>query len=213
MIIKPNLLSFTELLNCEELASYLNSYLCHDLISPISAINNLVELSEDVGFDNDIKELLTKSALAASYKLQFARMAYGSYGDPNLNIDLSELKNVANNFIQTEKIQLIWQNYHKNLTKLRAKLLLNLLLIAKNSILSEGRLTVYNKDNDNNFTIEAEASELKFPVFFIDLLENKIVKEKINARNIQFYYSLVLAKKTSTRLNIEQQEKLLIISG
>lgn len=128
---KQILSHITDLLNAQELAAYLNSRLCHDLISPISAINNVIELCSDTEFDKELYNLLNLSAQSASYKLQFARMAFGAYGSPSANIDIEELKKIVNNFIASDKISLTWKEKHLNLSKIKAKLLLNLLVIAK----------------------------------------------------------------------------------
>jgi histidine phosphotransferase ChpT len=58
------------------------SKLCHDLISPIGAINNGVEFLEDMGADagNEVTSLIAHSAQQASAKLQAYRMAYGAGG-------------------------------------------------------------------------------------------------------------------------------------
>lgn len=205
-MILPKLI---KLLNSEELVALLNSRNCHDLISPISAINNVIELSEELGFDDDLQKLLKDSAIAASNKLQFARIAYGFYGNTNTAIDLAELQKVANNFIVDNKINLIWQIFENNLSKLKAKLLLNILLIAKDCVPHKGNIII--KDENSTLLVIIEASEVKMPQTLIDIADNKLKKEQINAYNIQSYYSLVLAKEANTIIDISKNEQDLII--
>lgn len=65
----------------------LASRICHDLISPVGAINNGVEFLSEAGPDEqaDGLDLISHSASAAAAKLQVFRIAYGAGGrDPNI---------------------------------------------------------------------------------------------------------------------------------
>ena len=59
------------------------SRICHDLISPISAINNGLELFEELGPDagDEVTDLIAFSARASASKLQIMRFAYGAGGN------------------------------------------------------------------------------------------------------------------------------------
>lgn len=200
-----------ELLNAQELASYLNSRLCHDLISPISAINNVIELCSDTEFDKDLYKLLNLAAQSASHKLQFARIAFGAYGNPSANIDIEELKKIVNNFVVSDKISLIWKEKYNNLSKIKAKLLLNLLLIAKDCAQNEGSVLI-DLETDG-FTIHVSSAHLRSPEILVNMAQNKIPKEEINAHNIQIYYSLLLAKEANSPIIVEQDEQNLYFKG
>lgn len=62
----------------------LSSRICHDLISPVGAINNGIEFMEDAGDDIESQkqaaELIAHSAQAAASRLQAFRIAYGAGG-------------------------------------------------------------------------------------------------------------------------------------
>src|SRR5260370_40532632 len=66
-----------------DLAALLCSRLCHDLISPVGAIINGLEVMEE-DKDEETKtfalDLIKKSATQASAKLQFCRLAFGAAG-------------------------------------------------------------------------------------------------------------------------------------
>lgn len=68
------------------------SRICHDLISPVTAINNGMELLDDDPGDmlNDIRDLLMNSASEGAGKLQYFRLAYGLGGDPDLTVRLEK---------------------------------------------------------------------------------------------------------------------------
>lgn len=69
----------------------LASRLCHDLISPVGAVNSGIELLTEFGDDPDGEsmQLIATSAKTASEKLQFFRIAYGNAGS-GANIPLGD---------------------------------------------------------------------------------------------------------------------------
>ena len=93
-------------LSAAELSALLCSRVCHDIISPVGAINNGLEvLAEDN--NEEMREfamdLIRKSARQASAKLQFARLAFGAAGSAGASIDLGDAENVAKGFMAGEK--------------------------------------------------------------------------------------------------------------
>ena len=76
-----------------DLAALLCSRVCHDLISPVGAIVNGIEvMEEDKGEETKAfaLDLIKKSALQASAKLQFCRLAFGAAGSAGAQIDLGD---------------------------------------------------------------------------------------------------------------------------
>jgi len=63
-----------------DLAALLCSRVCHDIISPVGAINNGLELLDEGGADVEAMDLIRSSALNASVRLKFARLAFGASG-------------------------------------------------------------------------------------------------------------------------------------
>src|SRR3954468_22323744 len=94
-----------------DLAALLCSRVCHDIISPVGAIiNGLEVLDEDNG--EEMREfaftLIRKSAGQASAKLQFARLAFGAAGSAGAEIDLADAEKVARGYMQGEKAEFAW---------------------------------------------------------------------------------------------------------
>src|SRR5881396_2432438 len=120
-----------------DLAALLCSRVCHDLISPVGAVVNGLEVLED---DNDPEtkifalDLIKKSARQASARLQFCRLAFGAAGSAGAQIDLGDAEAVARGFLEDDKTKLSWNLPRILLAKNRVKLLLNLLLLAGQSI-------------------------------------------------------------------------------
>ena len=66
-----------------DFAALLCSRLCHDLVSPVGAINNGLEILEeekDASMREAVVDLITKSTQQTANKLQFFRLAFGAAG-------------------------------------------------------------------------------------------------------------------------------------
>ena len=90
-----------------ELAALLCSRVCHDLISPVGAIVNGLEVLDDDPKPEDrdfALELIRKSAKTASARLQFCRLAFGAAGSAGAQIDLGDAQNMARGHLEDGKI-------------------------------------------------------------------------------------------------------------
>ena len=116
-----------------DLAALVASRVCHDIISPVGAITNGLEVLDEEGSE-DMREfamdLIRKSARQASAKLQFARLAFGAAGSAGAEIDLGDAETVASAYMKGEKPEFEWQGPRVLMAKNRVKLLLNLILLA-----------------------------------------------------------------------------------
>ena len=133
-------------MNAIDLASLLCSRLCHDLLSPVGALNNGIELLSDEQ-DPDMRdrclELLAESARASAAKLKFFRLAFGAGGGFGATIDTREAHTAIEGLLTPEKrITLGWMVANEKLPKDAVKLLLNLALIAGDALVRGGRLDV-----------------------------------------------------------------------
>jgi histidine phosphotransferase ChpT len=128
-----------------DLAALLCSRVCHDLISPVGAIVNGLEVLDE-NKDEETKtfalDLIKKSANQASAKLQFCRLAFGAAGSAGAQIDLGDAEKVARGLLADDKTTIVWNLPRELLPKNQVKLLLNMLLIAMGSIPRGGTLTV-----------------------------------------------------------------------
>lgn len=202
-------------LSATDLAALLCSRVCHDIISPVGAINNGLELLDEGGADEDAMNLIRASAVNASARLQFARIAFGAAGSAGMQIDTGDAQTVAAAFINNEKPELEWHGVRALLPKNQVKLLLNLLLVANAAIPRGGRLRVYLEDTDTNphFVIKAEGPMLRVPPKFLELHSGSKPDEPVDAHSVQFYYTLLLAKETGMKVNIRATADEIILSA
>jgi histidine phosphotransferase ChpT len=133
-------------MNAADLASLLCSRLCHDLMSPVGALNNGIELLADET-DPDMREkcleLLADSARASANKLKFFRLAFGAAGGFGEEVDTHEAEAALEGLFGPERrIELGWVVGDDKLPKVAVKVLLNLALIAGDALVRGGRLDV-----------------------------------------------------------------------
>ena len=131
-----------------DLAALLCSRVCHDVISPVGAIVNGLEVLEDEK-DAEMREvaieLIKKSANAASARLQFCRLAFGAAGSVGASVDTGDAEAVTRGLISNERTKLVWNAARQFAPKNKVKLLLNLSLIALAAIPRGGVVTVDRK--------------------------------------------------------------------
>lgn len=129
-----------------DFASLLCSRLCHDLLSPVGALNNGIELladEHDPEMRARVLDLLAESARASANKLKFFRLAFGAAGGFGDSVDTREAKNAVEGlFGGDRKIQVGWMVAEPVLGKGAIKILLNLALIAGDALVRGGRLDI-----------------------------------------------------------------------
>jgi len=202
-------------LSAPDLAALLCSRVCHDIISPVGAINNGLELLDEGGADEDAMNLIRASAINASARLQFARIAFGAAGSAGMQIDTGDAQTVAAAFINNEKPELEWVGARALLPKNQVKLLLNLLLVANAAIPRGGKLRVSleNLDTAPSFTITAQGPMLRVPPKFLELHSGNKPEEAVDAHTVQFYYTLLLSRETGMKINIRATAEEIILSA
>jgi histidine phosphotransferase ChpT len=129
-----------------ELAALVSSRICHDVINPVSAISNGLEMLDDEpdqAMRDAAMDLIRKSAVQASAKLQFARLAFGAAGSAGAEIDLRDAEKVARDFVSgSGKHQVAWQGPALTLPKNKVKLLLNLVALGVIALPRGGKINV-----------------------------------------------------------------------
>ncbi|CAN7378614.1 histidine phosphotransferase family protein [Rhizobium rhizogenes] len=186
-----------------DLAALLCSRVCHDVISPVGAINNGLELLDEGGSDADAMDLIRTSALNASVRLKFARLAFGASGSVGASIDTGEAERAAKEFAAAEKkAEVSWTGPRAIIPKNRVKLLLNLFLVAYGSIPRGGNIDVVleNPDLDAKFTITTKGRLMRVPPKFAEICSGTL-EEAVDAHSVQPYYTVLLADESGMELS------------
>src|SRR5215467_16299064 len=132
-------------MNDLEFAALLVSRVCHDLVSPVGAVVNGLEVLEDetdMAMRADALRLVAASAEQAAARLQFARIAFGAAGSAGAELDLAEVGRIMAGLLKGGKVELVWRAPALNWPKDWAKLLMNAVLSAVDCLPRGGRVTV-----------------------------------------------------------------------
>lgn len=201
-----------------DLAALLCSRVCHDVISPVGAIVNGLEVLDDEK-DGSMREfandLIRKSAKQASARLQFARIAFGAAGSAGSSIDLGDAEQVARGFIQDDRVSLVWQAPREYLPKNIVKLILNLLMVASHAIPRGGEMTMaLEKDGDRvGIKIAAKGVSARIPPHFENLIAGRAGNNGVDAHAIQPYYAGMLARAADMTVTLKLDADVVLIEA
>lgn len=148
-----------------DLASLLCSRLCHDLLSPVSAITNGLELLEDEQnpeMRQHCMDLLEQSARTSADKLKFFRLAFGAAGGFGELVPVSEARALVDALVSANaRIELNWQLASEALPKAAVKTLLNFAMMAIDALVRGGTLDIAAELRDGTSEIVVRASGKK----------------------------------------------------
>ena len=205
-------------MNSVELASLLCSRLCHDLLSPVGALNNGIELLADEQ-DPDMRErcleLLAESARATANKLKFFRLAFGAGGGFGDEIDTREARTALEGLYGADKrTELGWMVASDKLPKGAVKLLLNLAMIAGDALVRGGRLDVgaERRNGALEMVIRAEGPRILLDPKLRETIAQGHSGGEVEPRAAGAWLAHTLAKEAggSIQLSDPEEEALLI---
>ena len=206
-------------MNAIDLASLLCSRLCHDLLSPVGALNNGLELLADEQ-DPDMRErcleLLNDSARASANKLKFFRLAFGAAGGFGDMIDTREAQSALGGLFGSEKkIELGWMVGEAALPKGAVKLLLNLGMIAGDALVRGGRLDVgAERDGERlEIVIRAEGPRILLDPTLRDTLVNGGVDGKVEPRAAGAWLAHALAGEAAGQIRLSDPDQSVLMIG
>jgi len=195
-------------LDALDLAALLCSRVCHDVINPVGAIVNGLEVLEDED-DASMKafalDLIKKSSRTASARLQFARIAFGAAGSAGSSIDLGDAENVARGFIQDDKVTLSWSAPRVFMPKNKVKLLLNLLIIAGSTIPRGGSIDakVVGEAEAPSFDILSLGTHSRVPAGLLGLLAGEPESGTLDSHAIQPFYAGLIARAAAMTVRVQ----------
>jgi histidine phosphotransferase ChpT len=184
----------------------LASRICHDLISPIGAVGNGLELLEDAGPDmsGDALKLSVNCVQKASALLEFFRMAYGTAGsDAGLRWDAA--KQLAYGVLEGGKTVLVWSPLPAGFTPppLAAKLALNLVLLGTEMLPRGGEIVVAIEPAGARVNLSTTASgrDARVPDELAAALAAGAESPlPLTARTVHAFYTSRLAESSGGRL-------------
>jgi histidine phosphotransferase ChpT len=198
-----------------ELAALLCSRVCHDLISPVGAIVNGLEVLDDNPKPEDREfalDLIRKSAKTASARLQFCRLAFGAAGSAGAQIDLGDAQTMARGHLEDAKTAIVWNLPRVLLPKNRVKLLLNMMVIAQQTIPRGGVLTVdpVGEGEGIGFRVAASGLNARMPQSIADLLNSGSAPD---AHAVQPYYTRLLAQACGLKVVLAPEGDAVVVTA
>ena len=198
-----------------DLAALLCSRVCHDLISPVGAIVNGLEVMDE-DKDEETKvfalDLIKKSAKQASAKLQFCRLAFGAAGSAGAQIDLGDAEKVARGLFGDDKTTIVWNLPRELLPKNRVKLLLNMLLVAVGTIPRGGSITIDLTEGGKGFRLTASGLNARLAEATSGLLVGSPAPP-VDAHGIQPLYTGILARDCGLTVSAVAEHESVVVTA
>jgi histidine phosphotransferase ChpT len=206
-------------MNAVDLASLLCSRLCHDLMSPVGALNNGIELladEQDPEMREKCLELLEDSARASANKLKFFRLAFGAAGGFGEEIDTHEAETALEGVFGPERrIELGWMVSGDKLPKGAAKLLLNLALLAGDALVRGGRLDVgaETRDGEIELVIRGEGPRILLDPALRETLANGSSGGTVEPRAAGAWLAHTLAAEAGGSIRLSDPSSDILLVG
>lgn len=189
-----------------DIAALISSKICHDVIGPVGAIYNGLEILDE---DDDAQaksyalDVIRNVTEQASARLQFARFAFGAAGSAGAMIDLTTAEQISRGFIGQGKHKLAWRGLGGHMAKDKVKLLLNLVASAITALPRGGEIDVAlsGTNESPSFLIRCKGTGARPPQYLIDFIIGE-QPPALDAMTIQAYYTMRLASSAMMRLEI-----------
>ena len=200
-----------------ELAAHLAGRLCHDLISPVSAIVSGLDLLEDPSAQDmrdDAMNLINQSARKLATVLSFARVAYGSSASAE-TFDPRDLEVLTRGVFGHVRAELDWAVESERLEKPAARALLNLAQLGATALPTGGvaRLTVETQGGDTVVKLEARGARARLRPEAQAGLKGEPMTEGLPGQWVQPYYLHALVTDAGGRLESAIGEELITIGA
>ena len=199
-----------ETMNDLEFAALLVSRVCHDLVSPVGAVVNGLEVLEDerdATMRADALKLVTSSAEQAAARLQFCRIASGAAGSAGAELDLTEVGRIVKGLLRGGKVEVDWQAAPLNWPKDWAKLLMNATLLAADALPRGGHVVVQTKGDATKpgFIVRATGQNARV-LEEVELATRGEQNVPLDGRSIQGFLTYKLAKVVNAGLVLSARE-------
>lgn len=191
-----------------ELTALISSKICHDIINPVGAIYNGLEIldeEEDPASRAYALDVIRNVTTQASARLEFARFAFGAWGAAGSKIDLTTAENVCRGYLGQGKHKLAWTGEPGYVGKDRAKLLLNMVSAAINALPRGGDImvTVLGPLDSARFEVRCRGTGARPPNFLVEYLTGS-ASPPLDTMSIQPYYTVRLAETAGMQLEVKK---------
>lgn len=202
-----------------EFAALVSSRICHDIINPVGAIYNGLEMLED---EDDPKAFANALSVVrniteqTSARLKFARLAYGASQSAGDSVDIRTAHEVVRELLASQpkaKHKLVWQAPAGFMGKDHVKLLLNLVTLGFAALTKGGEIQV-NVTGDlasPKIALRCSGPDARPPQYLPEFLTP--ASPRVDSMNIQAYLTVRIAKAVGMRLEILREGSDIVLSA
>lgn len=202
-----------------DLASLLCSRLCHDLLSPVGALSNGIELLRDER-DPEMRqrcmELLEQSARISADKLKFFRLAFGAAGGFGDSVPVEEPRELVRALVANSgRIALEWAVSEEQLPKAAVKVLLNLAAIGIDALPRGGQLDIgaERRDGASEIAVRAAGDKIAFDETIGAALEGTLPPSELSGRTAPAYMIRQIADGVGGGLQYALSDESLVMGA
>ena len=201
------------------LASQLCSRLCHDMLSPVGALSNGLELladEQDPQMRQRCFELLEQSARTSAAKLKFFRLAYGAGGGFGEKVSIDEPRAVIETLAaDAKRVQLRWQVAAPTLSKSAAKVMLNLAHIGLDALVRGGTLDigVEERDDVTEIVVRATGPKIAFDPTIGDALGGRLDPAELSGRTAPAHLLSLIAERSGGQIQTHAEGDALLLGA
>lgn len=202
-----------------DLAALLCSRLCHDMLSPVGALSNGLELladETDAEMRANVIGLLEQSAKISTDKLKFFRLAFGAAGGFGDNVPVEEAQEViAALAADAKRVELNWAIAESSLPKPAVKVMLNLSQMALDALVRGGTLDIGAEKRDGNIELVARATgdKIAFDETIGQALHGEIDQDDISSRTAAAHMIALLADEMGGGLQYALTDEALVLGA
>jgi histidine phosphotransferase ChpT len=177
----------------------LSSRLCHELISPVGAINNGIELmdEDDPEFVKEATKLIGNSARTAGRRLDFYRFAYGTGR-------AGTARDVALGLLEGGKARCDWDDSVNALAVEWQRVACNMVVIAAEALPRGGTIQVAAASGKPGLVVKGSGDAVNLTTEFRAVLDGSATVPDLTARTVQAYYTVKLAEALGAKVSLAE---------
>lgn len=187
-----------------DLTALLGSRICHDLISPLGAISNGVELLAMTGVGSSPEmALIAESVTNANARIRFFRVAFGAASEGQM-ISAREVRDILHGMTAGSRFSIDWA-VEEDTPRREAKLALLLIQCFETAMPWGGKVSVTRDGNDWMLTGSAERVKIEPELW--DVLSNPMTSHDVSAAQIQFLLAPLSAAEMGRKLSVATSDQ------
>lgn len=189
------------------LAALVGSRICHDLISPIGAINNGLELLT-MSSDRSGPEmgLINESVGNASARIRFFRIAFGAAGDQM--VGPAEVSSILRDLYEKSRLDVVWST-EDPVQRTDVRLAFLALMCAETAMPYGGRVEM--RPSDSGWQLFGNADRVNVDAELWGLLAGTVMRNDLPPSHVQFALFPLVTRDAGRKITLQSDEKTLLI--